>query len=200
MSILWHSSFCFSFVLYRPDALLQEQFERVLDDLALTGFFLIGRQVRVACGVRNGLRAGDTGCADGLGDRGNCADVSCRDAGLLDLLDDRCTATCTGPSGGGEDDALNAVGLQLLCDLLSESGGVCHGGGVAGGGDQIREYFSDLPFLLQLFEYVIGCDAVRVLVRVYGVVSRVDRLEFAGRKLVQAVKVVFLPELRGCRC
>ena len=174
--------------------LFQEQFERVLDDLALTGFFLIGRQVRVACGVRNGLRAGDTGCADGLGDGSDCADVGGGNAGLLDLLDDRCTATCTGSSGGGEDDALNARGLQLLCDLLSESGGVCHGGGVAGGGDQIGIKLSDLAFLFHLLEYVIGCDAVRVLVRVYGVVSRVDRLEFAGRKLVQAVKVVFLPE------
>ena len=113
-------------MLYRPDALLQEQFERVLDDLALTGFFLIGRQVRVACGVRNGLRAGDTGCADGLGDGSDCADVGGGNAGLLDLLDDRCTATCTGPSGGGEDDALNARGLQRLSDLLSESGGDLH--------------------------------------------------------------------------
>lgn len=126
VSILWHSSFCFSFVLYRPDALLQEQFQSAFDDLTLTGFFLVFGKIRVARGIGDGLRAGDSGCADGLGDRGNCADVSCRDAGLLDLLDDRCTATCTGPSGGGEDDALNAIGLQLLSDLLSESGDDLH--------------------------------------------------------------------------
>ena len=89
--------------------LLQQQFERVLDDLALTLFFLILRQVRVAGRIRDRLRAGDTGCADGLGDRSDCADVGGGDAGLFDLLDDRCTATRTGPSSRYHDDAVNMI-------------------------------------------------------------------------------------------
>ena len=110
-------------------SLFQEQFERVLDDLALTGFFLIGRQVRVACGVRNGLRAGDTGCADGLGDGSDCADVGGGNAGLLDLLDDRCTATCTSPSRRGQDRTFDCAVFQRLGDFPTKlfSSGDRHG-------------------------------------------------------------------------
>ena len=79
-------------------------------DLTAADSLLLGRQMGIAGGIGDGLSAGNTGSAHGLGNGGNGTDVSGGNAGLFNLFDDRCTATSTGTSSGGEDHAVNTCG------------------------------------------------------------------------------------------
>ena len=104
--------------------LLGQKLQSVHDDLSLSGDFFLSREIRVAGRIRDGLSAGNSGCAYRLGNRGNRTDVGCRDACLFDLFNYCCTATCTGSSGTRQDNAFNTCCEQILGHLLTELGSI----------------------------------------------------------------------------
>lgn len=128
--------------------LFQQQLKRVRNDFSLSALFLFRWQLRVARRIRDRLSAGNSGRTDRLGDRRNRTNMSSRDSCLLNLFYYRCTATCTGPSGAGQDDPLNTCCKQVFSHLLTHSGCIGNRSRVSCSGQQIRIDLSDDLFLL----------------------------------------------------
>ena len=88
----------------------------------------------------------------------------------------RCTATCTGASGRGEDNRVNMVINQFLSDLLRVLACACYCCSITNCGIEVFVKASDLAFLDELLNDIYRKNAVSILVSVYWIVSAVSCL------------------------
>ena len=158
---------------------------RALSTRCLLSFFSSSwLRAGFAQGVRNGDGRDNPVGADRHGYRCDCAHVDDRNAGPFDLFNHRCAATCAGASGGGHDNGVDSGSQQLLSILSSELLGRSNGSTVTNGGVIIVVQLADLAFLFKVAHDVDRQDAVRILIRVNGIVAAVGSLECLARQVV----------------
>src|SRR6266545_2372460 len=167
----------------RPRHRHRDGFEGLAHDAHAIGVVLLGPEARIAAHVLDARAAHHAVGARGHREAVDGRDHAHRDPRPLDLFRDRCAATIAGPSGGDEEDPVNARLPEILPDAAAELARHGHGRRDAGQGVHPLVHAADLPLALEVAEKGQGQDVVRVLVH----------------DVVEVPRVIRLPALRGER-
>ena len=113
--------------------------------------------------MRNRNSRNDTVSTYGQGDRHNSGDVNDRH-NFFDFFDERCTATRTGASGGGQDGGGNPGILEVHRNLCTVRLGVSNGSTVTYGGVELVVQLADrlFEFRLVLVDLLLDSNFVSV--------------------------------------
>ena len=106
-------------------------------------------QCRIAKRMRNSDSRNNTVSSYCQRNRNYSCNMNYWDSCSFNFFYHRCTATCTGTSGRGQNDRIYPVIPQLLCELCSESLGVSYGCTVSNCGIEISVQAADFSFFFK---------------------------------------------------